>query len=409
MSENNATRRRLMQGALATIGLNGIAPLLAPGIFSGIARAAAASAAANDRILVVLEMSGGNDGLNTVVPYGDDAYYRLRPAIGIREKQLRKLDAMHGLNPGMSGFERLWKDGQLAIVHGCGYDNPSFSHFTSMAYWHTATPNSGADTGWFGRLADRMSPQPKPNFLINVDAAQSLAVTSRVHTPVVFDDPEKFMREGLQQQRALLDQVPDAANGNASRAFLNDVARSARDASSLVRQAWHAYKSPVDYGINPLGLNKVAACIAASLPTRLYYTAYRNNAFDTHVQQVDLHQRLLTYTADAVLAFLRDMERLGQADRVAVLAFSEFGRRAKENASLGTDHGTANVMFFAGKGVRGGHYGERSSLAALDAGDNLVHTADFRRSYATAIDGWLRLGASQDVLRGRFQPFDIFA
>jgi uncharacterized protein (DUF1501 family) len=170
-----------------------------------------------------------------------------------------------------------------------------------------------------------------------------------------------------------------------------------------------AYKSPVDYGINPLGLNKVAACIAAGLPTRLYYTAYRNNAFDTHVQQVDLHQRLLTYTADAVLAFLRDLERLGQADRVAVLAFSEFGRRAKENASLGTDHGTANVMFFAGKGVRGGHYGERSSLTALDAGDNLVHTADFRRGYATAIDGWLRLGASQDVLRGRFQPFDVFA
>lgn len=405
MTEISGTRRKLLKGALASLGLGGLA---GSGVFPSIAQAAAA-AAADDRILVVLEMSGGNDGLNTLVPYGDDTYYRLRPALGIRENKLRKLDAMHGFNPGLAGFERLWKDGQLAIVHGCGYDQPSFSHFTSMAYWHTAAPGRGDDYGWYGRLADRMAPRPSPNFLINVDTTQSLAVKSRLHTPVVFDDPEKFMREGFAQEHPLLDSVADNAGGNPSRAYLNEVARSARDASALVRKAWSRYKSPIDYGINPVGLNKVAACIAAGLPTRLYYVAYRYNAFDTHVQQADLHQRLLTYTSDAVLGFLRDMERLGQADRVAVLAFSEFGRRAKENANLGTDHGTANLMFFAGKGVRGGHYGERSSLTALDAGDNLIHTADFRRVYATAIDGWLRLGASQDVLKGRFQPFDLFA
>lgn len=408
MSEQISTRRKLLKGALAAVGLNGIAPLATSGLFSTIAHAAA-MAAAEDRILVVLELSGGNDGLNTVVPYGDDAYYRLRPTVGIREKQLRKLDTMHGLNPGMAGFERLWKDGNLAIVHGCGYDNPSFSHFTSMAYWHTAAPNSGDDYGWVGRLADRMAPIPKPNFLINIDGTQSLAVKSRLHTPVVFDDPEKFMRLGFSQEHPLLDRVVDSSAGNPNRAFLNDVARSARDASSLVRDAWRRYKSPIDYGINGLGLNKVAACISAGLPTRLYYVAYRNNAFDTHVQQPDLHQRLLTYTADAVLGFLRDLERLGQADRVAVLAFSEFGRRAKENASLGTDHGTANVMFFAGKGVKGGHYGTRPSLTELDPGDNLIYTTEFRRVYATAIDGWLRLGASQEVLKGRFETFDAFA
>lgn len=404
MTEIGGTRRKLLKGALAGLGLGGWA---SAGVFPSIAHAAAA-AAADDRILVVLEMSGGNDGLNTVVPYGDDSYYRLRPTLGIRENQLRKLDAMHGFNPGLAGFERLWKDGQLAIVHGCGYDQPSFSHFTSMAYWHTAAPGRGDDYGWYGRLADRMSPRPSPNFLINVDTSQSLAVKSRFHTPVVFDNPEKFMREGFAQEHPLLDSVGDNAGGNPSRAYLNDVARSARDASALVRDAWRRYKSPIDYGITGLGLNKVAACIAAGLPTRLYYVAYRNNAFDTHVQQADLHQRLLTYTADAVLGFLRDLERLGQADRVTVLAFSEFGRRPKENANLGTDHGTANLMFFAGKGVKGGHYGQRSSLTALDAGDNLVHTADFRRVYATAIDGWLRLGASEEVLKGRFETFDVF-
>ena len=400
-------RRRLLQGALSALGTSAFAPLAAPNLFSRVARAA--DPGSSDRILVVLELSGGNDGLNTVVPHGDDAYYRLRPNLGIPARKLRRLDDRFGLNPGMAGFERLWKDGQLAVVHGVGYDNPSFSHFTSMAYWHTAAPNSGDEHGWFGRLADTMVPEARPNTVINVDTTQSLAVKSRIHTPVVFDDPEKFLRKAYLQQRPVLDGAGPAGDANPSRAFLDDVARSARDASALVREAWSRYRSPVDYGINPLGLNKVAACISAGFPTRLYYVAYRNNAFDTHVQQADLHQRLLTYAADAVLGFMRDMERLGQADRVALMAFSEFGRRVPENTSLGTDHGTANLMFFAGRHVRGGHHGTPPNLDALDAGDNLVHTADFRRGYATAIDGWLRLGAADTILKGRHAPFPVFA
>lgn len=392
-------RRRILQAS---------AGLMMPGIFGTIARAAAA-AEQEDRILVVFELSGGNDGLNTVVPYADDRYYKLRPNIGIRPNKVRKLDDRFGLNPGMAGFERLWKDGQLAIVHGCGYDNPSFSHFTSMAYWHTAAPNSGDDFGWVGRLADTMSPKPVPNYLLNIDATQSLAVRSRVHTPVVFDDPDRFMRNAFFQERPLLDDVEVEAEDNPSRRFLEQVAVSARESSFAVRDAWSKYKTTVDYGIIPLGLTKVAACISAGLPTRLYYVGYRNNAFDTHVQQSDLHQRLLTYTSDAIHGFLRDMERIGQADRVSMLIFSEFGRRVPENTSLGTDHGTANVMFFAGKQVKGGHYGTPSDLGGLDAGDNLIHTADFRRVYGTAIDGWLRLGAADKVLKGRFEAFPVFA
>jgi uncharacterized protein (DUF1501 family) len=395
----NRNRRRLLQAS---------AGLMLPGVFGTIAQAAAA-AEANDRILVIFELSGANDGLNTVVPYTDDLYYRYRPTIGIRPNKVRKLDDRFGLNPGMAGFERLWKDGELAIVHGCGYDNPSFSHFTSMAYWHTAAPNSGDDYGWVGRVADVMSPEPVPNFLLNVDATQSLAVRSRVHTPVVFDEPDRFVRSALYQERALLDDVAMQTQDNPSRRFLEQVAVSARESSFAVRDAWSKYKSPVDYGIVPLGLPKVAACIAAGLPTRLYYVGYRNNAFDTHVQQSDLHQRLLTYTSDSIHGFMRDMERLGQADRVTMLIFSEFGRRVPENTSLGTDHGTANVMFFVGKQVKGGHYGQPSDLNGLDAGDNLVHTADFRRVYATSIDGWLRLGAADKVLKGKFEPFPVFA
>ena len=365
-----------------------------------------------DRILVVVELSGGNDGLNSVVPYGDDAYYRHRPTIGLRAEDVLKIDDMYGFNPGMLGFDRLWKAGDLAIVHGAGYAQPSYSHFTSMAYWHTGVPNGGDEFGWVGRLADAIAPEPAPNLLINVGSSQSLAVKSRVHTPVVFDDPERFQRSAMARQRTFLDRRVTPAGASGSHRFVGDVAVSARQASLLVRDAWSRYQTPVDYGIAPLDLPKVAACIAHGLPTQLYYVAFRNNAFDTHVQQPALHQRLLSYACDGIHGFLKDMERLGQADRVAVLVFSEFGRRVGENANLGTDHGSANTMFLAGKRVRGGHYGAPPDLNELSADDNLLHTVDFRQVYSTAIDGWLAPSAgrrvSSMVLKGDFTPLDVF-
>ena len=188
---------------------------------------------------------------------------------------------------------------------------------------------------------------------------------------------------------------------------MRDVAATARSSSQLVREACARYKTPVDYGIGPLDLPKVAALIAADMPTRLYYCAFRRNAFDTHVQQAELHQRMLTYASDAVAGFMRDLERIGRAQDVTLLVFSEFGRRVPENTSLGTDHGTANHMYVIGQPVRGGHYGTPPSLTQLDEGDNLLHTTDFRRVYASLIDGWLG-GDSRQVLRGRFEPFPIF-
>ena len=397
--------RRQMLTHLASMTGAGLVAGAIPSLFQ---QALAADAAVNDRILVIFEMSGGNDGLNTIVPYADDAYYKLRPTIGIKQKQLLKLDEHFGFNPGLLGFQHLWQDGKLAIVHGAGYAQPSFSHFTSMAYWHTAAPNSGDEYGWCGRLADTLAPEPRPNFLVNIDTTQSLAVRSRVHTPVVFDEPDRFQRLGLNQERAMLDYVSKPVAGNATLDYLEQVARSANEASALVREAWAKYKTPIDYGIVPAQLPKVASCIAAGLPARIYYLAYRNNAFDTHVQQPDLHQRLLSYVADAIHGFQRDLERLGQADRVALLVFSEFGRRAPENNNLGTDHGTANNMFMVGSKVRGGHYGTLPSLTALDDGDNLAYTTDFRRIYATAIDNWLQPGTAAKVLKGEFETLPIF-
>ena len=398
------SRRTLLKNA-AALAASGFALGRVP---SALAAAMAGTAPTNDRILVVLELSGGNDGLNTVVPYGNDTYYKLRPTIGIKADKILKLDEHWGLNPGLLGFERLWKEGQLAVVHGVGYANPSFSHFTSMAYWHTASPNSGDEYGWCGRLADSLVPEPRPNFLINVDTAQSLAVKARIHTPVVFDEPDRFQRRTLTQERGVIEQVAAAPSGNPARDYLNMIQKSAAEASTLVREAWANYKTPIDYGLAPLQLPKVAACINAGLPARIYYLAFRNNAFDTHVQQSDLHQRLLSYAADAVHGFIRDLERQGNADRVSLMMFSEFGRRAPENTNRGTDHGAANLMYFVGKGVKGGHYGTPSNLGALDAGDNLVYSTDFRQVYATAIEGWMQSGTAATVLKGAFNTLPVF-
>lgn len=396
-SHINSTRRDLLK-ALGALGIS-----------AGLPLSPALAAANNDkRILVVVELSGANDGLNTLVPYADDAYYRLRPRIGLPADKLRKIDDHYGFNPSMLGFEKLYKEGKMAIVHGCGYAQQSLSHFQSMAYWHTGVPNGGERFGWLGRVADAIDPALTPNFLVNIDERQSLAVQSERHVPVVFDDPERFARKGLLQSRLLLDHPAAGGGDNPSRKYLDEVAKSAREASQLVRAAWDGYKTPVDYGILSIDLPKVAAMIHAGMASRLFHVGYRHNAFDTHVHQNEQHGRLLSYVSDAIAGFMKDMERIGRADDVTVLVFSEFGRRASENTSLGTDHGTANHMYLIGKPVKGGHYGVAPLLTDLDEGGNLRFTTDFRRVYATLIEGWLGHRDSKSLLGGGFETFPIF-
>jgi uncharacterized protein (DUF1501 family) len=368
-----------------------------------------------ERILVVLELSGGNDGLNTVVPHGDPAYYRARPHIGIPAREVLKVTDQFGFHPSMVGFERLYKDGRMAVVHGCGYEHPSLSHFSSMSYWHTGVPNAGEPLGWLGRLADDHLDPNSRNQIVNIGTSQSLAVRSGKHSPLVFDDPSRFRRDGTDAEKRVLAQFGgEPANAaNATLDFLTTTARNAADSSDFVRQASSAYRTPVDYGIGGAfggGLQRVAALIAAGMKTRLYYVTYPGNAFDTHVQQGDVHARLLMYTADAVRAFLDDVARLGRGDDVAVMMFTEFGRRVEENGSLGTDHGTAGPMFLFGKTdrIKGGFYGRPASLTDLDEG-NLKMTTDFRSVYATAIKEWLGYDDTDAVLKGRFDTLGAFA
>jgi uncharacterized protein (DUF1501 family) len=365
-----------------------------------------------ERILVVIELSGGNDGLNTVVPFGDPAYYRARPVLGIPEHQTIRVADGFGFHPSMVGFERLYKDGLLAVVHGCGYDNPSLSHFSSMGFWHTGVPNGGEALGWLGRLADNGYDPATRNMIVNLGSRQSLAVRSQNHSPLVFNDPERFRREGTDgQKRVLADLSELRTTTNSTLKFLASTAQNAAESSDFVREATAGYQTPVDYGSGGgLGTNlqRVAALIDAEIPTRLFYVTYSGNSFDTHVQQADLHSRLLMYTADAVNGFLADLKRLGRADQIAVVIFTEFGRRVEENGSLGTDHGTATPMFLVGQGVKGGFYGTHPSLTDLDDG-NMKMTTDFRRVYATAIQEWLGYQDAQTILKGQFDPLGVFA
>ena len=395
-------RRTVLQGLSGALTL-----ALAPNTLASVIGKKAAGV--RKPILVALELSGGNDGLNTVVPFRNDDYYRLRPSIGIPPAELLALDGEFGFNPGLAGLQSLWRNEQLAIVHGCGYSQPSYSHFTSMAYWHTGSPNRGNEFGWLGRVADNLANQRRDNMLVNIGAHQSLAVNSKIHTPVVFDDPHKFQRDRwMSASESPLSNFAGAAfDGRSNRDYLHAIHDSAEASSKLIRSAWQAYTADADYGVAPFDLPKVAACIDAELPTQLYHVSVRNNAFDTHVQQPALHRRLLSYVSDAVTAFIRDLDAKGCADEVVVLLYSEFGRRPAENANQGTDHGTANVMMLAGKPIRGGHYGTPVELSALGSEDNPRHSVDFRRVYASLIDGWLG-SSSQVVLGEAFSGFDFF-
>jgi uncharacterized protein (DUF1501 family) len=397
------------------IGVGGMLPLLLSRTSAALSAQALQGTSIEkhpNRILVVIELSGGNDGLNTIVPFGDPAYYKARPKLGIAEREVIKIGDGFGLHPSMVGFERLFKDGRLAVVHGCGYEHPSLSHFSSMGFWHTGIPNGGEPLGWLGRLADQTYPSAAKNVIVNLGSSQSLAVRSRQHSPLVFDDPGRFRREGTDEEKQALAMLSaPRTTENATLEFLASTAKNATESSDFVRRASASYRTTVDYGQGgglAGNLQRVAALIAAEMPTRLYYVTYAGNSFDTHVQQADLHTRLLMYTADAVRGFVDDMARLGRGDDVAVMIFTEFGRRVEENGSLGTDHGTATPMFLVGKGVKGGFYGRHPSLTDLDDG-NMKMTTDFRRVYATAITEWLGYDQTQVVLKGTFAPLGVFA
>jgi uncharacterized protein (DUF1501 family) len=409
LDDSGVSRRDLLKLGAGGVGF---------GLFGGLgpvppALAQAAHGAAtrsNGKILVVFEWFGGNDGLNTVVPYSDPLYHRHRPTIGLREADVLPIDARFGWHKSLRGMKDLYDDGKVAIVHGVGYEQPSFSHFTSISFWHTAAPNSGNEYGWVGRTASALDPAgTSANMIVNVATSQTLAVRSDKHVPLVFVDPAAFQRGLFAQEKSLVASLGkhETPVGEAHR-YVLEVTKSAAQASEAVRAAWSRYRAKANGDLRLLDLDKVAALIEADFPTQLYYIPLRNSLFDTHVNQAAPHDRQLQYCSDAIEGFFREMERIGRADDVVMYVHSEFGRRVPENTSLGTDHGTAQVNFLVGNAVKGGQYGQPPSLADLVLGDNLAVTTDFRRVYATLIEHWL--GADATAVLGRpFETLSMFA
>jgi uncharacterized protein (DUF1501 family) len=368
------------------------------------------------RILVVVQLDGGNDGLNTVAPYADDLYVKARPKLHLGAKAVSKIDDHVGFHPGLSGFAKLLESRQLAVVQSVGYPNPNRSHFDSMAIWHTARPDPKRDTpGWLARGLDALPPAPGRDVsALHVSGEllpQALAGSQR-HVPSL-TSLEQFRRRlgvpesaGAKEQRTALDALASEERGKPG-SLLQFVERSATltytssaRLETVVAGSTPGY--PEFYGL-ARRLRLISQLIKAGLSTSIYYTQL--GGFDTHANQAGQHDGLMREMGNSLQAFIKDMNDSGNGARVVVLVFSEFGRRLTENASAGTDHGTAAPVFLLGTPVKAGLHGPYPNLRDLADGDP-KYALDFRRVYAALLDQWLDC-PSDKVLGEKFEPLPV--
>jgi uncharacterized protein (DUF1501 family) len=379
---------------------------LAPTVPGFLARTARAAAPARDAtVLVVVQLDGGNDGINTVVPFKDEGYARHRTTLRLPADRLLKFKEV-GLHPALTDMAPLLEKGRLAVVQGVGYPNPSRSHFESMAVWHSARRDKAehGSLGWLGRAFD--GPRDAPASVYVGVGELPVALRGRRAIASGLTRPEDFVLDPTADGRHLL---PGAAPGDDLTAFVRRHALDAYVTADRMAEALKGGRDGSAYPTTDLAghLQTVARLIKAGTGTRVFYA--RQSGYDTHAGQSSVHSRLLRELSGALAAFLKDLELARLAERVAVLCFSEFGRTVKENGSAGTDHGTAAPVFLLGARVKGGLVGATPSLTDLDPrhGD-LRMGLDFRRVYAAVLEGWLGL-PSRDVLGGTFAPLDLFA
>jgi uncharacterized protein (DUF1501 family) len=366
----------------------------------------AAEPGADQRILVMIQLDGGNDGLNTVIPFADEKYADLRKELFIPEKDVLKLDDHVGLHPGMKPVADLVDDGCLAVVQGVGYPNPNRSHFRSMAIWqHARLEESQHDSvGWLGRAADAFhhGGASGPDAIYVGDEAIPVAIRGRRSQAVSLEDETDLQLlapvDAAGRQTPLTDDLSSFVTRTVDRSF--DAAQRFRETEA---------KAAADSGSYPSSelarkLQLIARLIKLGGGARVYYVS--QPGYDTHSAQLNTHSRLLSEFSRGLKAFHDDLRTSGLDDRVATLAFSEFGRRAKENGSAGTDHGAAGPVFLAGRAIRGGLIGSCPSLSDLDNGDLRMAT-DFRQVYASVLEDWLQTPA-RDALHGQFEKPELF-
>jgi uncharacterized protein (DUF1501 family) len=366
--------------------------------------AAVAGAYGSDTILVVVQMQGGNDGLNTVVPYGLDGYRANRPNIGIGEDKVLPLTERVGLHPEMGKLWERYKAGQVAVVQGAGYPNPNLSHFRATDIWLTAMPDAYTSRGWLGSYLNGVSTDD-PLYAISVTEGLSPAFSGgSLNVPAVANVGQyQFRVDGRypNDKSAKLDYaswVYGLPTSRPAEFYIAQQGQAMLQSTETVQRAVGSYQTPIEYPNFPLAnsLKTVAQLMSADLGTRIFYAQF--GGFDTHSNQPNTQARLLGGFSNSVDAFFRDLERVGRAQNVVLMTFSEFGRRVQENASQGTDHGTAGPMFVVGPRVEGGLYASYPSLTDLDGDKNLKYQVDFRSVYGTVIESWL--GADQATALG---------
>lgn len=336
--------------------------------------------------LVFIQLSGGNDGLNTLVPFRNDIYYKLRPKLALPPDKILKITDDSGFHPAMDGFRRLFDQGMMSIFNGVGYPNPDRSHFRSTDIWHTASDsNEFLNTGWLGRLLDaECAGSQNPWFALEVDDTLSLAMKGERRSGFAMKDPARL--KNLLQDPLLAELAENKTASNSEQAFLYKTLRETRNAAEYLMEKSGAKPSGKNYPQHELGnsLRQIASLIAAGMESGIYYTGI--SGFDTHVRQAESQQRLLGILSDSISRFTEDLQSSGEWNNTVVVIFSEFGRRVKQNASNGTDHGTANNVYVLGGNLK--NPGMRNPLVSLsDLDDNdLKHTMDFRELYASLLD-----------------------
>ncbi|MCC7528591.1 MAG: DUF1501 domain-containing protein [Candidatus Melainabacteria bacterium] len=404
------SRRKFIHGGLGMLGL----ALSAQELFKLSAQAARAE---SRRQLVLIQLVGGNDGLNTVIPFGNGHYYDARPQIAVPQKDVLKLsDTLQiGLHPTMTGMQELFNSGNLAIIEGTGYASPNRSHFRSIEIWQTAEPDKIGETGWLGRYLDLAcgGKEREPLPALNVDAMLPKTLVARkVVVPSVnniyefrFHTDPHFRKDRDAQIEAFEDIYKDFDSKRPHAEALRKAGLEANHASNYLLTIVKSYKGTVKYPSGKLGdsLKFIAQMISGGVTAPVFTVS--QDGFDTHANQQRSQAGLLKQLSDALLAFQNDLKAHSLDDNVVTLVFSEFGRRVQENSGKGTDHGTAEPLFIVGSAVKGGIYGESPSLTWLDNGD-LKHTIDFRTAYATILESWLGADSVQ-VLGKRFEILPI--
>lgn len=412
-------RRQFLRSSLAASSLVSMGGVTIPGFLAQSARAARDAAKSNDRILVVVQLVGGNDGLNTVVPHGIDGYVRNRRRLRLPTGQLHRITDDISLHPSMGQMAKLLEDGRLAIVQGVGYPNPDRSHFRSMEIWETARTDShpeALETGWLGRVLDADPPSPgsdSPALHVGGGRLPLALRARRVEVPSMEQiDQFRLQANGSSAEqdstRSALNEVAGVdRSDDPLLGFLRRSTLAAYEASARLEEVAAGQGGETNYPNFNLArrLEQIARIIKAGFGTRIYYT--RQDGYDTHANQLATHAALLNELADSLAAFHEDLAQDGQAGRVAVLVFSEFGRRVAENASNGTDHGAAAPVFVVGPVAQAGLIGEHPSLDDLDEGD-LKYQTDFRSLYASLLDEWLGVPSAPIIGEG-FAPVSLLS